>query len=199
MTREDVSKLFPDATDEQITKLLNQHNSEVTKEKNKAEKFKTDAEKADELQKQLDEINQQNMSDLEKEKARADAAEKLLQERSQALTKAKITSVFAEKGFTGDVYASVIESFALFDEKDAIEKATSFVNGLSETNTKSLEDAKAAWNKENLDRTPNPGSGSQGADNNGGEESEAARYAQQYSEKMNPGNNDSQENAPVNF
>lgn len=33
MTREDVLKLFPEATDEQITNLLNQNNSEVAKEK----------------------------------------------------------------------------------------------------------------------------------------------------------------------
>ena len=40
MTREDVKKLFPEATDEQITSLLNQNNSEVAKEKTKAEKLK---------------------------------------------------------------------------------------------------------------------------------------------------------------
>ena len=40
MTREDVLKLFPDATDEQITNLLNQNNSEVAREKNKAGKDK---------------------------------------------------------------------------------------------------------------------------------------------------------------
>ena len=33
MTREDVLKLFPEATDEQITNLLNQNNSEVATEK----------------------------------------------------------------------------------------------------------------------------------------------------------------------
>lgn len=33
MTREDVLKLFPEATDEQITNLLNQNNSEVAREK----------------------------------------------------------------------------------------------------------------------------------------------------------------------
>ncbi len=33
MTREDVLKLFPEATDEQITNLLNQNNSEVARKK----------------------------------------------------------------------------------------------------------------------------------------------------------------------
>ena len=36
MTREQVIKLFPDATDDQITALLNQNNSEVAREKEKA-------------------------------------------------------------------------------------------------------------------------------------------------------------------
>ena len=56
MTRDDVLKLFPDATDEQITNLLNQNNSEVAKEKNKVNQYKDKANSADELQKRLDEI-----------------------------------------------------------------------------------------------------------------------------------------------
>ena len=51
MTRDDVLKLFPDATDEQITNLLNQNNSEVAKEKNKANQYKDKANSAEELQK----------------------------------------------------------------------------------------------------------------------------------------------------
>ena len=66
MTREDVLKLFPDATDEQITNLLNQNNSEVATEKNKVKQYKAKAESADELQKKLDELEAGNLSDLEK-------------------------------------------------------------------------------------------------------------------------------------
>ena len=53
MTREDVIKNFPDATKEQVTAILNLHNSELTTEKEKAEKFKLDAEKVSGLQKEL--------------------------------------------------------------------------------------------------------------------------------------------------
>lgn len=73
MTREDVKKLFPEATDEQITSLLNQNNSEVAKEKNKAEKLKTDFENlkasaanAEELQRKIDELEQGQLSEVEK-------------------------------------------------------------------------------------------------------------------------------------
>lgn len=53
-------------TDEQITELLNSINAETKKEKDKAEQYKAEAEKAKDLQTQLDEINGQNMSELEK-------------------------------------------------------------------------------------------------------------------------------------
>lgn len=66
MTREDVLKLFPEATDEQITNLLNQNNSEVAREKTKAGQYKAKADSADELQKKLDELEAGNLSEIEK-------------------------------------------------------------------------------------------------------------------------------------
>ena len=52
MTREDVLKLFPEATDEQITNLLNQNNSEVAREKNKAGKDKEELARLKEVEKE---------------------------------------------------------------------------------------------------------------------------------------------------
>ena len=66
MTRNDVLKLFPDATDEQITNLLNKSGEEMAREKEKANQYKAKADKADELQVQLDEIQAGNMTVLEK-------------------------------------------------------------------------------------------------------------------------------------
>ena len=74
MTREDVLKLFPEATDEQITNLLNQNNSEVAKEKNKVSQYKAKADTADSLQKQLDEIQAGNLTELEKANKALDTA-----------------------------------------------------------------------------------------------------------------------------
>lgn len=73
MTREDVKKLFPEATDEQITSLLNQNNSEVAKEKGKAEKVKAElddlkasAVSPEELQKKIEEIEESKMTETQK-------------------------------------------------------------------------------------------------------------------------------------
>ena len=66
MTRNDVLKLFPDATDEQITNLLNKSGEETAREKEKANQYKAKADKADELQAQLDDLQAGNMTELEK-------------------------------------------------------------------------------------------------------------------------------------
>lgn len=66
MTREQVLKLFPEATEEQITNLLNQSNAELEKEKTKAKAYKADADKAKELQAKIDELETGNLTEIEK-------------------------------------------------------------------------------------------------------------------------------------
>ena len=156
MTREDVKKIFPDATDEQITSFLNQSNSDVAKEKAKAQKVKEQAEKADALEKELEELKQQNMTDAEKaelerqkekaanEKRISDLESALATSKREALT-GKITSIFANAGMQGDAYAGAIKAFSNMNAEDALKEAQTFVDGISEVNKTTLDTAKAAW------------------------------------------------------
>lgn len=183
MTKEDVKKIFPDATEEQISNFLNQSNADVAKEKSKTQSLKEKADKADELQKRIDAIEQQNMTELEKEKKRADDAEALAAERAIALTMAKVTSVFAEAGMVGDTYKGAIKAFSAMSEEDSLKEATTFVNGISEIRKTALEAAKSEWESEKLKNTPNPGGNTPPSNE---DESAAAKYAKEYSQKMNP-------------
>lgn len=102
MTRDDVLKLFPEATDEQITNLLNQNNSEVAKEKNKANQYKDKANSADELQKRLDELEAGQLTEVEKANKALEAANEQIaklqkdnairDQRESAMTNFKITA-----------------------------------------------------------------------------------------------------------
>ena len=208
MTREDVKKIFPDATDEQITSFLNQSNSDVAKEKAKAQKVKEQAEKADALEKELEELKQQNMTDAEKaelerqkekaanEKRISDLESALATSQREALT-GKITSIFASAGMKGDAYAGAIKAFSNMDAEDALKEAQNFVDEISEINKSTLDTAKAAWEKEALENTPNPGGGKSGGEPE--KKSEASEYAKAYSAKMCPENKPADENAPVNI
>ena len=208
MTREDVKKIFPDATEEQITSFLNQSNSDVAREKAKAQKMKEDAEKAKALEEELEELKKQNMSEsekaeLERQKEKA-ANEKRISDLESALKAAqkdaltgKITSIFASAGMKGDAYAGAIKAFSNMDAEDALKEAQAFVDGISEVNKSTLDTAKAAWEKEALENTPNPGGGKSGGEPE--KKSEASEYAKAYSAKMCPENKPADDNAPVNI
>ena len=208
MTREDVKKIFPEATDEQITSFLNQSNSDVAREKAKNQKLKEDAEKAKALETELEELKKQNMSEAEKaelerqkekatnEKRISDLESALKAAQKDALT-GKITSIFASAGMKGDAYAGAIKAFSNMDAEDALKEAQTFVDGISEEKKSTLDTAKAAWEKEALEKTPNPGGGKSGGEPE--KKSEASEYAKAYSAKMCPENKPADDNAPVNI
>ena len=208
MTREDVKRIFPDATDDQITSFLNQSNSDVAKEKAKAQKAKEQADKVEALEKELEELKKQNMTEAEKaelerqkekaanEKRISDLESALATSQKEALT-GKITSIFANAGMKGDAYAGAIKAFSNMNAEDALKEAQTFVDGISVENKNALDTAKAAWEKEALENTPNPGGGKSGGEPE--KKSEASEYAKAYSAKMCPENKPADDNAPVNI
>lgn len=129
MTREDVLKLFPEASNDQITALLNQNNAEVAGErkkadryKNDAEKLKTDAEKASELQSRLETLENEKLTEeqrrqREEEKRRKEFDEKWKQmEQTNAdlknqLNSERIKSYAGSKNLTGENIDTILKSF----------------------------------------------------------------------------------------
>ena len=214
MTREQAKQVLigmgiEEPSDEQVTKYLDSVTGEVKKEKDKNTSLKEKADKAEALQKELDELKQQNMTDAEKvelerqkekaanEKRISDLENALTTSRKRALT-SEITSIFAKAGLSEATYASAIEAFSLMPiESKPEEIAKSFVNGISTENKTALETAKAAWEKEILEKTPNPGGSASGGKNE--EKSAAAEFAKNYSDRMNPETQTADDNAPANF
>lgn len=157
MTREQVLKLFPDATDEQITGLLNQTNSEVAREKEKNKAYKEKADNADELQKRLDELEAGNLSEIEKANKALEAANsqiaKLQKEnavrdqRESAMTNFKITADQAKAIVKDDGSLDYTELGKIMSEK--------------ETAAAQAKEQEIAKNQE----IPGGGSNKNGADN----------------------------------
>lgn len=179
----------------------------MAREKAKAQKMKEDAEKAEALEKELEELKQQNMTEaekaeLERQKEKA-ANEKRISDLESALATSqrealvgKITSIFANAGMKGDAYAGAIKAFSNMNADDALKEAQTFVDGISAENKTALDTAKAAWEKEALENTPNPGGGS-GSKSTA--KSDAAEFAKAYSAKMNQETKSADDNAPVNI
>lgn len=160
MTREQIVALFPDATPEQITGILNQNNSEVAAEKAKVNQYKDKAKKADELQTKADEL-QTRLDDLESkgltdgekvikqlETANAEIAqlkqEKMIADmRNNAASKFKVTAEEASK---------IVKDDGTFDY-DVLGKI------IADKETAAAQ----AKEKEIADGSTNPGGGTAGA------------------------------------
>jgi len=140
-------------TDEQVTSYLNSVNSETKKEKDRADKLKLDAEKAAELKKQLDDIANQNLSEVEKaNKATEDALAQVaaLQKRIERADQLK---ALAEKGITGEQAEKLISEDGKLDF-DILGQII-----------KDREDAaKTAKEQEIADNQGNPGGGTAGGE-----------------------------------
>lgn len=128
MTREQILKLFPDATDDQITNLLNQSNGELAKEKEKTKAYKADAEKAADLQKRIDELEAGNLSEVEKVNKALEAANKTIadmqksnairDQRESAMTNFKITAEQAKTIVKDDGSLDYAELGKIMSEKE---------------------------------------------------------------------------------
>ena len=128
MTREQILKLFPDATDDQITNLLNQNNSEVTREKEKAKAYKADADKAADLQKRIDDLEAGNLSEVEKVNKALEAANKTIadlqknnairDQREVAMTNFKITAEQAKAVVKDDGSFDCVELGKIMSDKE---------------------------------------------------------------------------------
>ena len=213
MTREQAKQVLigmgiEEPSDEQVTKYLDSVTGEVKKEKDKNTSIKEKADKAEALQKELDELKQQNMTDAEKaelerqkekaanEKRISDLETALANSQKEALT-GKITSIFASAGMKGDAYTGAIKAFSVLPSADALNEAQSFVDGISTENKTALETAKAAWEKEVLKNTPNPGGGTKGGKKE--EKSKAEEYFEKYLPSKETESKTIGTNAPVDY
>ena len=116
MKREDVLKLFPEATDEQITNLLNQSNKEVLNEKNKIAQYKEKADKVDELQAKIDELESNGLSETEKANKALETANARIAELEKAQTLANQRTAAAEKfKVTAEQAAQIVKDDGTFD------------------------------------------------------------------------------------
>lgn len=172
MTREEAKKSLiafgvAEPTDEQITNYLNQLNSVVKSEKDRADKLKADADRVIELQAQLDEINSKGLSDVEKANKAVETANKQVLELQKKIKTMENKSKLAEMGITGE------NADKFFTESGEIDFG---VLGKILSDTKA--NAAAAKEAEIAGKATNPGSA--GTGNKDVDTSEGAKYAAQF-------------------
>lgn len=150
MTRNEVKELLMSAgvaepTSEAIDNFLNKHNAEVQREKEVANKYKADATKVTELQKQLDALNSQNLTEIEKAQKETEKSNARVSELEKTLAIMQRKNALAEKGIIGE------DAEKLFDAEGKID-----IDILGQIISTRETAAKAQAEKDLLNKTPNP-------------------------------------------
>ena len=154
MTREDVQKIFPNATDEEITKMLNAHHAEMPKAKVSDDELTALREKAQ----KYDAYEADKLSSEEKAKKALEEAETLRVTNLKLLNRTKALAELVGGGLTSDEADSIVDSFVTDDEEKTVNAAKSFSKLLKAKSEATAQKAKEDFLKD----TPRP---SEGGDN----------------------------------
>ena len=144
MTRQDVLKQFPTATEDQITAILNMHNSELENEKAKNKADAGDKDKIKALEEQLEAIQNKDLSDAEKLQKQIDDLTKANQTANQTIKDMEMKNNLLGKGISAEDADKFIAGI----------KEDKFDTGILET---MINNAVAAKEKADLKKTPNHG------------------------------------------
>lgn len=152
-------------TDEQVEQIMSDLGKNIQKANSMAEKYKEDAEKVAELQRQLDEINNANLSEIEKANKLVEDSNKKVAELESKLKAQETRSDLATIGIVGEDADKIIEG--LNGGKLDIGILGTFISNRE-------KQAVADFEKKSLESTPNP-KGGKGADDT---KSEAEKVAE---------------------
>lgn len=152
-------------TQEQVTNYLNQVNGETKREKDRADKYKADAELTAQLQAKIDEINNANLSELEKANLQTETANKKIAELEKDIKIMNLKTSLAENGIVGEDADNIV---------NGLSAGTLDANALGSLISKKVELAVAEKEKEFLLNTPNPNGGTGNPD----EKSDAEKLAE---------------------
>lgn len=162
MTRAEIMKLFPTATEEQITALLNQHQSELQAEKDKQKDLKGNADKVKELEAQIEELQNKDISDSEKMQKQIDKLQSDYDNAQKTIRNMELKSNLQKQGLSDEEADNFINSLN-GDTFDASVLGTIIKNAVS------------AKEKELMDNAPNPMGGDVDTDNKNEAEEQMAK------------------------
>ena len=148
MTRQDVLKLFPTASEDSITAILNMHNTEVENEKTKNKADAKDKETIKNLQEQLEALQNKDLSEVDKLQKQIDKLTADNEQATRTIRNMEMKTSIIGQGISAEDADQFIEQMG----KDSFDAGI-----LGEM----IKNAVAKKEKDALHATPNP-SGTKG-------------------------------------
>lgn len=159
MTREDIKKQFPDATEEQITALLNINGTDIegAKKNNVDPKVLKQLQEDSAAYKKLQEADLTDAEKIQKALNEAAASKAEFAKKSNRLD---VEKILVGAGLTEEDYKDLIDGLVSEDAEASKTLATNLATML----TKQKESAVQKTKEELMDGTKTPGSGGDGGD-----------------------------------
>lgn len=155
MTRQDVLKIFPTATEEAINAMLASHHAELNQEKEKNKDLKDTSKELEAAQKELEELRAKAESGAPDDwQAQLDKLTKAYEDSQKTIKNMQLKNSLKEKGFSDEDADKFIKT---------MDEGGDIASVLGELKTNVI----ANYDKERMDKTPDPsgGKGDNGADN----------------------------------
>lgn len=173
MTREDIKKQFPDATEEQITAILNINGTDIEAEKKKnvdpkvLKQLQADSEAYKKLQ-------EAGLTDAEKLQKALDDATASKAEFAKKSNRLDVEKILVGAGLTEEDYKDLIDGLVSEDAEASKALATNLASML----TKQKEAAVQKTKEELMDGTQTPGSGGNGGGEDDKEKTPDIKFAE---------------------
>lgn len=187
MTRDDIKKQFPDATEEQITALLNINGTDIETEKRKnvdpkeLKQLREDAAAYKKLQ-------DANLTDAEKIQKALDDAAASKADYDKKSNRLEVEKILVAAGLTEEDYKDVIDGLVSEDADASKTLATNIANMLS----KQKESVKQKTKEELMDGTSGAG-GEGGSGGSGEEKTEDVKFAENIAASLAPDDKSAQD------
>jgi hypothetical protein len=159
MTREDVKTQFPDATEEQITAILNINGSDVTEAKKHNVDPKT-LKKLREDSEAYQKLQEANLTDAEKIKKSLEEAEASKAEFAKKSNRLDVEKILVAAGLKEDDYKDIIDGLVTEDAEVSKTMATNMATLLKAQRDSAIQQTK----EELMDETNRGGSGGSGGE-----------------------------------
>ena len=140
-------------TEEQISALLDSVTAETKAEKDRADKYKEKADKADAFEKELNDLKDQNLSDDEKRQKEKEQLEQKVAELTANSFKSEAKAILKGAGMDDESIEALLPGMIADTLENTQARANAYVSAMN----KSIENAIKAKEKDDLDGTGTPG------------------------------------------
>lgn len=139
-------------TEEQISSLLDSVTAETRSEKARADRYKADADKKKELEQQLADLQNQNLTDVEKQQKENEKLQQQIKELTESNLRTEAKAILTKAGLPDEDVETLLPGMIADNLENTQARANAYVSAMN----KFKENAIKEYDKTALNKTKTP-------------------------------------------